>query len=282
MISDNQTNTIYFSELLKSDEKYSAIYKEIESKLAASEIAPKLLPKTKDIWARDYMPIQVKDKKYIEFRYDPDYLQGNYKTQIGIKTYPDIVCDAINLKTIKTDVVLDGGNVVKSSNAVILTDKVITENQHHYNKTNLIKELKDIFDVEKIILIPQDPEDPYGHSDGMVRFIDENRVLLNGFYLAYPSFAKSIEDSLRTKGLTPEWLKFSKQTKDKRRWAYINFLQTKDIILLPKFGIDEDVEAIKQLEEHYPEYRNRIIQIQMDAVISKGGALNCISWTTKE
>lgn len=282
MISDKDTNTIYFSKLLKTDERYSAIYKEIESKLSDFGIVPKLLPKTKDIWARDYMPIQVNDTNYVEYRYDPDYLQGNYKTQIGIKTYPDLVCDAINLKTIKTDVVLDGGNVVKSSNAVILTDKIIAENKHHYNKTSLIKELQDLFDVEKIILIPKDPEDPYGHSDGMVRFIDENKVLLNGFYLAYPSFAKNIEDSLRTKGLTTEWLKFGTQTKDKRRWAYINFLQTKDIILLPKFGIDEDVEAIKQLEEHYPEYRNRIIQIQMDAVISKGGALNCISWTTKE
>lgn len=281
MITDNQSNTIYFSELLKTNLKYSSIYKDIESKLAAFGIVPKLLPKTRDIWARDYMPIQIKDDKFVEFRYDPDYLQGSVKTQRGIKTYPDIVCDAIGLDTIKTDIVLDGGNFVKSSNAVILTDKVITENRHYYNKTSLTKELQNIFEVKKIIFIPKDPEDDFGHSDGMVRFIDDTNVLINGFYLSYPTFARSIEDALKNGGLKPHWLKY--KTKDKRRWSYINFLQTKDIILLPELGTDDDKEVVRQFEHYYPKYCNgRIIQVKLDAVIAEGGALNCISWTTKE
>jgi agmatine deiminase len=69
---------------------------------------------------------------------------------------------------------------------------------------------------------------------------------------------------------------------DKRNWAYINFLQTKDLILLPKFGIDEDEQAFKQIEEYFPDYKNRIAQVDMTKIVRFGGALNCISWTTKE
>ena len=34
----------------------------------------KLLNNTKDIWARDYMPVKTKSGKYVSFRYEPSYL----------------------------------------------------------------------------------------------------------------------------------------------------------------------------------------------------------------
>ena len=70
--------------------------------------------------------------------------------------------------------------------------------------------------------------------------------------------------------------------KDKRNWAYLNFLQTKDVILLPKFEIDEDIQAYEQIEIFYPNYKGKITQINMIDIVKFGGALNCISWTTKE
>lgn len=74
------------------------------------------LPETNDVWCRDYMPVQVSVSKFIEYRYDPDYLQEKkYRKK---KTYPDLVCDRIGLKTFKTDVILDGGNVIKWDNKV--------------------------------------------------------------------------------------------------------------------------------------------------------------------
>ena len=118
MITDFETNIIYFSELLKTEERFAKTFGEITSILKTVDIEPKLLPKTKDIWARDYMPIQITENKFVEYRYDPDYLQGNsdeIETR-ELKTYPDIVCDSINLKTVKTDIILDGGNVVKHKN----------------------------------------------------------------------------------------------------------------------------------------------------------------------
>ena len=70
---------------------------------------------------------------------------------------------------------------------------------------------------------------------------------------------------------------------DKRNWSYINYLQTKDLILIPKYGIDEDEQALKQIKEYFPAYsnKNRVQQVVMSEIVKVGGALNCISWSIK-
>jgi len=280
MISDRHTNIIYFSKRLKTDLRFSDTYEQISESLKSLGIKPRLLPDTKDIWARDYMPIQISKSKFIEYRYDPNYLQGKWKGCRDLKTYPDIVCDSIELTTEKSDIILDGGNVVKSDNCLILTDKVVVENKLSYSKTEIIDKLKKTFEVEKIILIPWDKKEKFGHSDGVLRFINNNTVLINEIY----EYDTKLLYRLRQNGIDYEFLKFKVNRKDKRNWAYINFLQTKDLILLPKLKIDEDKQAMEQIEKYYPDYAkdNRIVQIDMSKVIKFGGALNCISWTIKD
>ena len=55
------------------------------------------------------------------------------------------------------------------------------------------------------------------------------------------------------------------------------------MILLPKFNIEEDGQALARIEELYPDYANnkKICQIDMSDIVKLGGALNCISWTIK-
>jgi agmatine deiminase len=278
MISDNQTNKVYFSELLKTKLKFAATCNEITKILDSLEVRYDFLKKTKDIWARDYMPIQVSDDKFVEYRYDPDYLQGIGKERRSIKTYPDIVCDWLNQKTIKTDIILDGGNVIRSKNCVILTDKIVIENQYWYDKTKLVKKLEELFEVEHVILIPWPKEEPYGHTDGMLRFIDEKTVLINEV-----EKTSTLEKLLKDHGLNCEYLRYNTKKKNKNYWAYINFLQTKDLILLPKFNAEEDEQAFEQMTIFYPDYarNNRIAQVDMTETVKEGGALNCISWTIK-
>lgn len=281
MIADKHTNTIYFSELIETDSRYSIAFKRISNVLNSFGIKGKLLPKTKDIWARDYMPIQVSGNKFIEYKYDPDYLQGSTKGYRDLKTYSDIVCDQLSLKTQKSDIILDGGNFVKSSYCVILTDKIVKENRLSYSKSELTKLLIQTFEVEKVILIPWDSKNEiYGHSDGMVRFIDDKTVLVSYVYAS----DKKLISCLERHGLTCELMHFKSQRPDKRSWAYINFLQTKDLILQPKFNIPEDYDAFNQLMKCYPNYskRERIEQVDIQEIVRGGGALNCITWTTKE
>ncbi len=278
MIADWETNKVYFSKIFNTDPQFTETAKSVLSTLENFNVKAEYLPATKDIWARDYMPIQISKNKFIEFRYDPDYLQGKRKGRRNLKTYPDIVCSNINLLTEKSDIILDGGNCVKSTNCVILTDKIIKENHLTYSKNKLIKELHTTFQVEKIVIIPQDKYDEYGHADGMLRFINDDTVLINHNFKDDSVLA----NRLKSAGLKTEFIEYNVKTKDKLNWAYLNFLQTKDLILLPKFGIDEDEHAIEQISIFYPDYKEKIAQVELSEVVKLGGALNCITWTKKE
>ncbi|WP_320112040.1 agmatine deiminase family protein [Draconibacterium orientale] len=282
MISDKETNKIFFSNRLKLD--FPNTCAEIEQTLNSYGITPDFLPETKDIWARDYMPIQTSKDMFIEYRYDPDYLQGTDKNRRELKTYPDIVCDAIKLPTKKIDIILDGGNVVKSKNTIILTDKVVEENKRNYSKHQLLDKLHEVFQVDKVVLIPWDDKCEFGHSDGMLRFINDDTVLISGFYDTTDiEFKEYLVKSLKRANLKWEWLRCSNNEQEKNI-AYINFLQTKDLILIPKLNADEDDKAFEQISKHYNDYtmNNKIAQVDMTEIVKMKGALNCISWTIKQ
>ena len=237
MITDKDTNTIYFSEKLK--EQFPEIAGEIYSTLDLLGADCRFLSGTKDVWARDYMPVQVNGHKFIQYRFHPDYLQQLE----DIKSDPESICTNLNLKTVKSDIVLDGGNVIKSDNCIIMTDKVVLENIQTYSRDQLLTKLKDLFEVDKIVLIPWDRGERYGHADGMVRFIDNETVLLQGYYktrkeLFENEFIEYLLGSLKENHLKYEFLNIDYPEKINAKFAYLNYLQTKDFILLPALGIE--------------------------------------------
>lgn len=63
-------------------------------------------------------------------------------------------------------------------------------------------------------------------------------------------------------------------------WAYINMLQTRDVIIVPGLGLPTDREALEQIKELHPSYEGQIYQVNIASIVEKwGGALNCLSWT---
>jgi len=279
MITDQETNFVYFSELFK--QQFASEYSEITSILDKHDIAHECLKKTKDIWCRDYMPIQISSSEFVEYRYDPDYLQAKkYRKK---KSYPDLVCENIGLKTIKSDLIIDGGNIIKSKNGLILTDKIVSENIDYYDQNQLIENLKTTFKVDQITLIPWDKENDYfGHADGMIRFIDKNKVVINGYFKEYDEeFQDNFFGELEKSELEITELEFNvDKPNEDINWGYINYLQTKNVILIPQFGIDEDKQAFEQFEKIFPEYAkdNRIEKINTSRIIKGSGVINCMTW----
>ncbi len=78
MITDDQTNKVYFSEYLRA---YKC-WKSIKEALLEHEINFEMLPGTKDIWVRDFMPIQKDVKSFIGYEYNPDYLKTRVRDNI--------------------------------------------------------------------------------------------------------------------------------------------------------------------------------------------------------
>ena len=271
MIQDYQTNMVYLASGLRL---YRPLFTNLTSALESEGISFRFLPETesvKHVWVRDYMPIQISQSCYLRYVYRPDYLK-HYEEYIP--NYQGIDKD-LHLNCNCTDIVIDGGNVIKCGQKVIMTDKIIIENSTRYKKNELLATLEKLLDAE-VVLIPWDRYDEYGHADGMVRFIDRNRVLLNNYVDFDRYLRKRLLDAL-TPHFEVEELHYDTPRPSKYSWAYINFLQTEKCIFVPGLWIKEDHLAIEQIQSLYPNHKVLRIDDCQD-LVRDGGALNCISW----
>jgi agmatine deiminase len=101
-------------------------------------------------------------------------------------------------------VILDGGNVVASRTKVILTDKTYKENPS-VERPRLRQRLEAVFQAE-CVFIPKEPYDVIGHADGVVRFISDDRVLINDYTLVDPGYGARLRRVLERAGLGVETL----------------------------------------------------------------------------
>lgn len=265
-----QTNKVYLAEGLIH---YKEAYNNLLAALKKEQIEVDLLPLThspKHIWVRDFMPIQLSKNLFFSYKYLPDYL---YDSQDYIPDYNTII-NCLHLNCISSDIVLDGGNVVRCADKVIMTDKIFKENPK-YGKIELLSKLEDLMQAQ-IILIPWDRHEIFGHADGMVRYISESRVLLNNYADFDPSLRRRLVGALSPHFIVEE-LEYCSPRYNKFSWAYLNFLQTNNCIFIPGLHAKEDLLAAEQIRQYYPNYK--VIQIQgCQQLAQEGGALNCISW----
>ena len=274
MINDNQTNVVYLAEGIRH---YMPLAKNLMEALYQERIDTRFLRHTdsiKHVWARDYMPLQLDEKCFIQYKYDPDYLK---KAQDYIPPY-ETICRGLHLKCKKTDLVIDGGNIVKCGTRIIMTDKVLKENPA-YTEQELIKRLEKEFECE-VCLIPWDRYEMFGHADGMVRSIQGNNVLINNYIDFDKSLRTKLKSTLEAQGFQVDELHYNLPRASKQSWAYLNFLQVSNHIFLPGLGIREDALASEQIQQYYPDHK--VIRIpDCQNLVRDGGALNCVSWTIK-
>lgn len=272
MIMDSQTNQLYLADCLST--KYPKFFKEFDMVLSRCDIKPNLLSPTKDIWAVDFMPIQIKKDRFVQFKYNPDYL-SEYRDLVSDV---DKICKAINLKPKKSELVIDGGNVVRHHETVIMCDKIFHENPKISDK-NLIKQLKELFEVDRLFFVPWDTDDFIGHADGMVRFINSRTVLINDYVKENPEYHKSLRMALHNAGL--DWVELPYNppfdpTYTSARGLYLNYLQMEQAIIMPTFNSKFDDKAYRVLEEVFK--GQKIETIDSSEIAREGGVLNCITW----
>lgn len=63
-------------------------------------------------------------------------------------------------------------------------------------------------------------------------------------------------------------------TKNRNWGAYLNFVKIENVLIVPIYGIKEDILALEQLQNIY---KNCIIEpIKFNSIIKEGGALHCV------
>lgn len=286
MITDHETNKLYLADCLEA--KYKTFFDRFTTILKEKGVSFDFLPNTKDIWARDFMPIQIDSKKFVQFKYTPDYL----KEYRRLRTIPENLTKAFIDKWIPkpSKLVVDGGNIVRHKNTVLMCDKVFHENSKIEAK-KLIKQLEENLGVERIIFLPWDPEDFTGHADGMARFINEKKVLINKKIddkssKSFNRFQSSLRASLYNAGL--EWIELPYYLPDdptnvSARGLYLNYLEIGKLIFVPQYlGLKtSNKDTLNVLKEAFPKDYT-LIPVYCDEIAREGGVLNCISWNIRE
>lgn len=317
-ITDDRTDKVYISSLIDTVSGALDLNTRSALKTGILKFSRNCEPlyNTMDVWARDYMPIQLTLDVYLSFTYKPDYLQD----------YPNCVTnwqlhrvhaahESFSFKVVQMPLILDGGNVVKAvvkgKPCLILCKKVLDENNlSEEDFDNWWKQWwNDNFDGTEMeyVLLPWEGEkfNPIGHADGMVRYIEDKRVLFTNYedFEDSPIPASVYIEKLKEVGFEVETLSFKNKfdyKKDKlyrmlfdSSWCYINYLQVGNRILVPSLGYDKlDHEAIRQIDAAFN--KNRLIAdvelididmtgivAEMNSVQNSGGALNCLTWTVK-
>ena len=279
MTTDNLTNTVFFSDLLPK--KCPILNQHIAKALEGKGIHYTYLSETKDIWCRDFMPIQVAEDRFVFFKYTPDYLQDPYYLRLQTDTEKVFHATENRLEhllqnAITIDLVLDGGNVVKCGDSVVMTEKVFFENK---DKTHAEVEgiMKEAFQSD-ILFLPWDRKETFGHSDGIVHYAGDGKILLTNYDdfspYYYNRYRKALEKHFE---IIP--LKYEVKRHHARSWAYINFLQIGKLVLVPQLGLEEDEQALEQIGNALPGCK--VVGIPSLEAVRRGGALNCISWNIK-
>jgi agmatine/peptidylarginine deiminase len=275
---ESGVQVVYMSELLKTN--YPETCSRLIKILEMHDVKYAFLKGTKDIWCRDYMPIQTESGKFIQFKYDPSYLKGNKEWEESRSDVKE-VCRVNGIDAQFSDINLDGGNVLICDGRAILSNRIFTENPN-WDKEKLVSELSKLLECE-IIIIPAENDDMTGHADGMVRFINRNTILGNKLADEYKYWREGMEKVIEQYGLKYIDVPFFSPKDPKHPHSaigiYVNYLEVNNLIVLPVFGRDEDEQAVDILRQAFPD---RVIEtIDYNDVAWEGGLLNCTTWVVR-
>ena len=274
MTIDSHTDTVFFSDRLP--DRCPELYKSIIAVLDESNIEHRLLQNTKDIWCRDFMPIQIEEDRFVFYKYTPDYLNDSLRLQTNTKDVCQLCrnhLEQVIQNAVTIDLVLDGGNVVKCGNTVVMTEKVFVENKDK-TRSEVERILKDGFQCD-LLFLPWDHKEKFGHSDGIVHYAGDGKVVLTNYDEISPYYYSRFRKALE-KHFEVISLKYKSKRQHARSWAYINFLQIGKLVLVPQLGLEEDGQALEQISKAIPDCK--VEGIPALEAVRKGGALNCISW----
>jgi len=282
--NESEANTLVVTTALRL--RYDDIFRTFERHCAKNQIKFVEI-EAKNLWARDYLPIQVEDT-FIKFRYGYDKDNPRFPN-LSVRRrdwswLPNLRPSAIRL---------DGGNVVRMNSQIIMTDIIFRHNPT-WHKTKLVAKLEGLLQGN-ITLVPTEPGDDIGHTDGICHWTPSGHLLVNDYSMCgtrvsdryYTRLCKALNNfcciafpyayAKRPK-LTEK--QFRTQFPDADTFNsgygyYINLLQVGKLVFLPEFMIEEDDAAIRIARENFP--GSEIVPVMCENLSMEGGLTNCVS-----
>ncbi|CAF3798604.1 unnamed protein product [Rotaria magnacalcarata] len=233
-----------------------------------------------DIWIRDFSP--VIPSQQIKFRYLPSYLSESVANAIDKSFEKWLSENNLNYKT-KSSIILDGGNVVDNPDGsrVIITDRILKDNPQ-LTKAEAKEQIKDLMNLREVAIIPEVPDDTTGHSDGMLMWVNNDKILLP--QASEPERTQVIDELERSFPDVdiveiPDYYKYAS-------WKgftsacniFINAVVTDHYIYMPTFDGPHDESMFKLIQSHTTK---TVVAVPAEKVCFMGGSVRCLSWQVK-
>jgi len=253
-----------------------------------------------DIWIRDWAPFigidETADKIAFKAIYDPiygdDFLENDNKAGYEL-------IKLFNYKRHELNLIWDGGNLTQNGKGSCIITERLRDDNSAMDPSEFYSDLNEtgLFDFK---FVSEEPEDVTGHVDGMIRFLDEETLLI----AAYPDKYKENENVIseddyefsyrfmndmanlfkddykiiRVVNAIPSSYEDPVEMMPSAFGNYVNFLRLGDKVLIPQYGIKEDEAAFKVFADYFGADNVIKISYDVDKLAHLGGVLNCISW----
>ncbi len=228
-----------------------------------------------DIWMRDFTT--VIPSRMVQFSYTPSYLSRS--TSRYIQSSFSRFAAQHRLEFDKSELILDGGNVVDNNlDKIIVTERILEDNPD-WTREEIVEELKYLLDIEHVAIIPQEEGEPMGHADGIVMFVSDDTVVVNTYGEPFRTdVLLALKADLPDINILEIEAEYSLEIwKDFVSACGINLNSTVtyNYIYMPVFGNSNDEKSIAAIEALT---KKEIIPINAEGVCFMGGSVRCLSW----
>ena len=217
---------------------------------------------------------------------------GKYKPWAKDAAIGHRLAEHLGLRTFSAPIFMEGGGINVDGEGTLLTTEqcVLHENRNPgMQKEEAEQIFRDSLGVEKILWMPGDPEDTEtdGHIDGIACFIESGKVLVEicpakgtERYDNMQANLDAIRGATDAKGRELEIVLIEEAYEAERRndifaCSYINFYIPNSAIVMPRFGIDRDEDARKNLAALFPD--REVVQVDLSDIAIGGGGIHCIT-----
>lgn len=245
-------------------------------------------PEKPDIWIRDWGPVRATTSAgqaaLVFARYMPSYHDDKSVSSYERKLQknPAGVFPPVPFATIP--LIWDLGNVAYNGRGdIIVTDQLLKDNK--ITEQRLREILSESLDFERLLIMPVEPGDVTGHTDGFLRFIDDSTIAVGEYPTREPASDAFYEEVIR---ILQEH-QFSvvrvpcddpvSEMRDEVPSAYgnrLNWIRIGDLVLMPGYGTAGDAQSRKVLET--VGLRVEIVPREdLTEISHHGGILHCIT-----
>lgn len=246
---------------------------------------------TNDTWARDCSALCIEESntvKLLDFTFTGwggkfDASKDNEMSSAIKRCYDK------ELK--KVELILEGGAIESNGVDTILTTSECMLNKNRnasLNKEQMSKRLQSEFGMSRILYLTHGylaGDDTDSHVDTLARFIDENSIM----YVKCEDESdehykelKLMEDELKTFSREYGFRLIALPMSDACYFdgerlpaTYANFLFVNGAVLVPTYGVKQDIEALKIFRETFP--NKDIVGINCFSLIKQHGSLHCVT-----